>query len=412
MADSSSDKQLPPSEKRLREARADGQVARSRDLGHFAILAVGLVLLSAATPRLLAWLRQVVTTGLSFDARNVAAPGFMLDRLAELVLPVLAFAAVMGTIMALVSLVVAVVSGGWVFTWKALAPDFGRVNPLSGLGRLVSMSQLGEMAKAIGLAIVLALVGGSYLHRHLADFSQAQNVALPAAFALVGEQLLSGLWLLVLVLALFAVVDVPLQRHLHISRLKMSKEELKQEYKQQEGSPEVKGRIKQRMREMSRKRMLAAVPTADLVVMNPTHYAVALKYDEGKMAAPRIIALGADLLAMRIRELAKESKVPVLQAPPLARALYAHGELDREIPLALYSAVAQVLAYVFQLRAALAGRAPMPGDLPTVPVPPELDPHNPAADQALARATAERAAADNADEADAAAARRPGGDRS
>jgi flagellar biosynthetic protein FlhB len=195
---------------------------------------------------------------------------------------------------------------------------------------------------------------------------------------------------------------------MHVSKLKMSREEIKQEHKQSEGSPEVKGRIKQRMREMSRKRMLAAVPSADLVVINPSHFAVALKYDEGKMAAPRIIALGADLLALRIRDIAKESKVPVLQSPPLARALYAHGELDREIPLALYSAVAQVLAYVFQLRAALVGRGPMPGELSSVVVPPELDPLNPAAAQALAQATAERAAADNAEEI---AARRPAGER-
>jgi flagellar biosynthetic protein FlhB len=186
---------------------------------------------------------------------------------------------------------------------------------------------------------------------------------------------------------------------MHVSRLKMSFEEVKQEHKQSEGSPEVKGRIKQRMREMSRKRMLAAVPSADLVVMNPTHYAVALKYDEGKMAAPRIVALGADLLAMRIRDVAKASKVPVLQAPPLARALYAHGELDREIPLALYSAVAQVLAYVFQLRAALIGKAPMPGELATVAVPAELDPNNPAAAAALAKSAAARAAAEREQDA-------------
>jgi flagellar biosynthetic protein FlhB len=409
MADSSSEKQLPPTEKRLREARKDGQVARSRDLGHFAILAAGLTLLTLATPRLVAWLRQVLTTGLSFDATSVAAPGFMLDRLAALLLPVMAFAVALGSAMALVSLVVAVVSGGWVFTMKALSPDFSRVNPLAGLGRIVSKAQLGEMAKAVGLAMLLTIVGGNYLYKHLADFAQAQTMALPAAFASVGEQLLSGLWLLVLVLGVFALVDVPLQRFMHVSKLKMSREEIKQEHKQSEGSPEVKGRIKQRMREMSRKRMLAAVPSADLVVMNPSHYAVALKYEEGKMAAPRIVALGADMLALRIREIAKESKVPVLQSPPLARALYAHGELDREIPLALYSAVAQVLAYVFQLRAALIGRGPMPGELPSVPVPPELDPLNPAAAQVLAKATAERAAADNAEEI---AARRPAGDRS
>ncbi|MBK6852549.1 MAG: flagellar biosynthesis protein FlhB [Burkholderiales bacterium] len=394
MADSSTEKHLPPTEKRLRDAREKGQVARSRDLGHLAVLAAGLVLLIMAMPQLVAWLRGVLATGLSFDARSVASTGFMTDRLAALVLPAVALALGLGTVMALVSLAAAVASGGWVFTLKAIAPDFGRINPLSGLGRIVSKAQLGDMAKAVFLAVLLAIVGGNYLYRHLQDFALAQAMPLPGAFAAVGQTMVSGLWLLMLVLAVFAVVDVPLQRFMHVSRLKMSHEDVKQEHKQSEGNPEIKGQIKQRMREMSRKRMLAAVPQADLVVMNPTHYAVALKYDEGKMAAPRIVALGADLLALRIRDVARDAKVPVLTAPPLARALYAHGELDREIPLALYSAVAQVLAYVFQLRSALIGKAPMPADLASVPVPPELDPHNPAAAAALAKATAARVAAE------------------
>jgi flagellar biosynthetic protein FlhB len=156
----------------------------------------------------------------------------------------------------------------------------------------------------------------------------------------------------------------------------MSHAEVKQEHKELEGNSEVKGKIKVRMREMARKRMMAAVPKADLVVMNPTHYAVALKYEESRMGAPRVVAKGADLVAMAIRDLAKTSRVPVLQAPVLARALYAHAELDREIPAALFAAVAQVLAYVYQLRAAMSGRAPMPGDLPVLQVPDELDPHN------------------------------------
>jgi flagellar biosynthetic protein FlhB len=137
---------------------------------------------------------------------------------------------------------------------------------------------------------------------------------------------------------------------------------------------EVKGRIKQRMREMARKRMLAAVPQADLVVMNPTHYAVALKYDESSMGAPRVVAKGLDLLAFRIRDIATENRVPVLEAPPLARALYANTEVDAEVPMALYSAVAQVLAYVYQLKAALIGQAPMPGNMPDLDVPAALDP--------------------------------------
>jgi flagellar biosynthesis protein FlhB len=172
----------------------------------------------------------------------------------------------------------------------------------------------------------------------------------------------------------FAMVDVPLQRKLLLDRLKMSHQEVKQEHKEAEGNVEVKAKIRARMREMARRRMLAAVPEADLVVMNPSHYAVALKYDDATMAAPRVVAKGTDLLAFKIRDLAKEAKVPVLEAPPLARALYAHAEVDAEVPAALFAAVAQVLAYVYQLRAAFAGRGAMPGGLPPLAVPPELDP--------------------------------------
>ena len=161
---------------------------------------------------------------------------------------------------------------------------------------------------------------------------------------------------------------------------------MKQEHKEIEGNAEVKAKIKVRMREMSRRRMLAAVPKADLVVMNPTHYAVALKYDESKMAAPRVVAKGADLLAMAIRDAAQGAKVPVLQAPVLARALYAHAEIDRVIPAALFAAVAQVLAYVYQLRAALAGHAPMPQAVPEPQLPPGFDPHEENADQPAAGA--------------------------
>ncbi len=192
---------------------------------------------------------------------------------------------------------------------------------------------------------------------------------LPAALAQASATLHGGLVLLLLALALFALIDVPLQRKWLLDRLKMSHQELKQEFKQLEGNGEVKAKMKARMREIAKRRMLAAVPHADLVVMNPTHYAVALKYDDATMTAPRVVAKGADLMALRIRDIANEAQVPVLQAPPLARALYAHAELDREVPTALFAAVAQVLAYVYQLRAAMAGHGAAPAALPDLPVP-------------------------------------------
>jgi flagellar biosynthetic protein FlhB len=377
MADSSSQQRhLPPTERRLRKAREEGQVARSRDLGHLVVLAGGLALLMVAATPLTAWLRDMLGNGLRFDHQMLASTGAMQQRLAELFTPTLLMVLALGSVLSLSAVVAAVASGGWTWTMTPMRPDFSRINPLSGLTRIVSMAQLGDMLKACVLALLLGLVGTLYLKAHLDDFALTQAQPLPTAFAEAGSRVLAGLWLLVLVVAAFALVDVPLQRLMHRSRLKMSAQEVKEEHRQQEGSPEIKNRVKQRMREISKRRMLAAVPKADLVVMNPTHFAVALKYDEAKAGAPRVVAKGADLLAFKIRDLAKEHKVPVLQAPPLARALYANVELDREIPLALYSAVAQVLAYVFQLKNALAGRGPMPGELPAIDVPRELDPVN------------------------------------
>ncbi|MDO9285626.1 MAG: flagellar type III secretion system protein FlhB, partial [Aquabacterium sp.] len=266
------------------------------------------------------------------------------------------------------------VSGGWNFTLKPLAPKFSKLDPLAGLGRMVSGQHLGDLVKASVLALLLGSVGGVWLYLHLGQFHDALTMPLPVALAHTGQALLNGLALLLVVLVVFAAIDVPLQRLNLRNRLKMSHQEVKQEHKEVEGNVEMKGRIKARMREMARKRMLAAVPKADLVVMNPTHYAVALKYDEGAMAAPRVVAKGADLMALKIRDIAREHQVPVLQSPPLARALYTHTEVDHEIPARLFSAVAQVLAYVYQLRAAMAGRGAMPNELPPIAVPPDLDP--------------------------------------
>lgn len=369
------DRQLPASARKLQKAREEGQIARSRDLGHFAALAVGGAGLVAAAPWAARWLQQGLDRALRFDASTVARPELMLERLAELSGTLLWMVLPPGLLMTFVAVCVALAGGGWNWTLKPLLPKFAMLNPLAGIGRLFSKSQLLDALKACVLALLLFGVGALYLRAHLADFGALLSMALPAAAADAAQIVLGGLVLLVLVLAAFAAIDLPLQRHLLAQKLKMSHSEAKQEHKELEGNQEVKGKQKARMREMTKRRMLAAVPKADLVVMNPTHYAVALKYEDGKMAAPRVVAKGADLLAMRIRDLARGAQVPVLQAPVLARALYAHTKLDAEIPAALFAAVAQVLAYVYRLRASLAGQGPNPGELPELPVPAELDPH-------------------------------------
>ena len=373
MADAQ-DRHLPASPKKIRKARSEGQVARSRDLAHLLVVGAGGALLVALLPRLGDWLARILATGLLFDAQMLAQPGVLTQRLATLSWAWLAVLLPLGGASLLLALGASLASGGWNFTLQPLLPNFGKLDPLAGLARMLSGQHLGDLTKACGLALLLGLIGGAYLVTHLPQFHDALALPLPAALAHTGRTLVNGLALLLILLVVFAAIDVPLQRAMLAKRLKMSHQEARQEQKEAEGNIEVKGRIRARMREMAKKRMLSAVPSADLVVMNPTHYAVALKYDPAGMAAPRVVAKGADLLALKIRELATQHRVPVLQAAPLARALFAHTEVDHEIPARLFSAVAQVLAYVYQLRAAMAGQGAMPADLPPIDVPADLDP--------------------------------------
>ena len=386
MSDSSTqNRHLPASERKLQRAREEGQVPRSRDLGHLAAVAVGGAALVLFGPMLADGLRQELGFALRFDAAALAAPGLAGERLTRLTLAFLAVVVPLGGLMLLVATAAALAAGGWLWTLKPVLPDFSKLDPLSGLARLVSKRQSIDALKACGLALAIAFAGGLALHDRAGRFAESLALPLPQAIShaagLLGEALLAP----VAILALFAAVDLPLQRHLHAADLKMSAQEAKQEHKETEGSSEIKSKVRALMRERANRRMLAAVPTANLVVMNPTHYAVALRYDEARMAAPRVVAKGADLMALRIRDSAGLHHVPVLQAPALARALYAHAAIDREIPAALFTAVAGVLAHVYQLQAAMAGAAPQPAPLAEVSVPPELDPHHSGADDASAR---------------------------
>jgi flagellar biosynthesis protein FlhB len=375
MADSAQDKHIPASARKIQKAREDGQVARSRDLGHFAAIAGGGALLVALAPALSGWLKELLAHALTFDVKSLAGTAPMIERLAEGSLRMFALVLPLGAALAVIATAAGVVSGGWNWTLKPIEPKFEKFDPLSGLGRVFSWQQLGETLKACLLALVLGTIGTLWLRAHASDFTHLLGMPLPAALSQAGASLQAGLMLLVLALGVFALIDVPLQRKRLMDRLKMSHQELKDEMRQLEGNAEVKSKVRAMMRERASRRMLAAVPKADIVVMNPTHYAVALKYDDKTMAAPRVVAKGADLLALAIRDLATEHKVPVLQAAPLARALYAHTEVDQEVPAALFATVAQVLAWVYQLRAAMAGQGAMPAVLPALAVPAGMDPN-------------------------------------
>jgi flagellar biosynthesis protein FlhB len=374
MADDAQNRHLPASARKIQKARSDGQVARSRDLGHLAALGVGFGLLIAFAPQFTAWLGQLLGDGLRFDAGTLARGGVMSERLAAAAFQMLAAVLPLGAAIAVTASAAGVLAGGWNFTLKPIEPRFGKLDPLAGIGRMFSRQHLADTLKVCLLAIVLGAIGAFYLRAQLPRFAELIALPLPAALAETGSLLQGGVLLLLLALAAFALVDVPLQRHLLLQRLRMSVEEAKKEHKDVEGNTEVKAKIRLKMREFANRRMLAAVPRADLVVMNPTHFAVALKYDEATMGAPRVVAKGADLLAFRIRDAAQGAQVPVLQAPPLARALYKHAEVDQEIPAVLFGAVAQVLAWVYQVRAALAAGRPLNAPLPAIEIPPGLDP--------------------------------------
>ncbi|HEU4622028.1 MAG TPA: flagellar type III secretion system protein FlhB [Burkholderiaceae bacterium] len=368
------DRNLPASQRRLDQARERGDVARSRDLGHAAGLMAGFGLIAATSPWLLEAGLGIVRGGLTFNSRDTHVTHAMLERFAALGATGVVVTLIAATALLLVAVAASIALGGFVFAPTRVAPDLSRIDPLTGMTKHWSLTSMAETGKLALVACVLAIVAGIYLKLRGEQFVAALALPLPAALSTTGSIILTGCLTLAGVMVVVAGLDVPLQLWRHHSNLRMTLEEVKREAKESEGDPHVKGRIRQLQRERASKRMLAAVPTADVVVTNPTHYAVALKYDDATMRAPRVVAKGADVLAQKIREAADAAGVPRLEAPPLARALYAHAEVDREIPVALYTAVAQVLAWVFQLRAALPGRAQQ--SAPSVDVPPELDPHS------------------------------------
>jgi flagellar biosynthetic protein FlhB len=374
--ESSQEKSLPASERKLQKARKDGQGARSRDLSHLAILGAGAACLLALAPLLMERLQQAMSQQLAFNASTVMAPGHMVSRLQEMVVIGLIASAIFALMTSGAALLSAIGAGGWIFSAKPITPQFSRLNPITGVSNLFSKQQMTNVAKMVLMTAILSFVAWKFMNNSIEQVAMLVLQPSPLAIRHVADWLTSGMSLLLLVVFLAALIDVPVQAYFFKDQLKMTHEEVKQEHKESDGDPHTKGRIRQRQREVADRASVAAVPKADFVVMNPTHYAVALKYDDKTMSAPQVVSRGTDLIAFSIRDIAKKHGVPVLQSPMLARALYAHAELDQAIPAKLYTAAAQVLAYVYRLKAAMRGEGRMPDSVPDPYVPPELDPLN------------------------------------
>ena len=371
---SKEDRQLPASEQRLRKAREEGNVPRSRDVAHLLVMGAGMGALALMGPSLADGMRRLMASTFAFDGQVRL---YFLDALQ----PTLAHLGDLGwrTLAILLSVCAAAIAastipGGFNLSVKALGVKISRISPASGLKRIFSLRNLVEFLKLSLLASLLGAIGSWYAMDRFPEFAALSHGSLAGSVGHAMALVVGGLGLSMLLLFALALFDVPFQWFRHRADLRMARDEAKREHRESEGDPQLKGQIRSRQREAARRRMLSAVPSADIVVVNPTHYAVAIRYDEAAGGAPRVVAKGLDELAMRIQAIARESGVPVLSAPPLARALYAHVELDQEIPQALYVAVAQVLVYVYQLKRWIPGRSTAPQAPVDLPVPTEMDP--------------------------------------
>jgi flagellar biosynthetic protein FlhB len=373
------DRTEQPSAKRLDDARGRGEVPRSRELAMTAVVIAGAGVLLGGSDYFAEGLEGLFELGLKvprealFDAKLL--PRALLEGFRggiQLLMPV-AVATIVAAVLGSIAL------GGWSFSTSALTPNFSRLNPISGFGRIASMNGLVELLKALAKFGVVAVVAGILLWRFGGDFLALGTLSTEAAIGRAAW--LAGVCLtgLAASLLLVAAADVPFQFWHHRRQLKMTKQEARDELKETEGRPEVRSRIRTLQRALATRRMMADVPKADVVAMNPTHYAVALRYDAGTMKAPRVVAKGADLIALQIRRVAQAHKVPIFEHPQFARALYHTSEIGKEISPRLYVAVAQVLTYIYQLtgrgpkgKAPRAARAKGKPQVPVLAIDPDL----------------------------------------
>ncbi|MGZ3183714.1 MAG: flagellar biosynthesis protein FlhB [Telluria sp.] len=380
--DSDAERTEPASAKRLEQAREEGDVPRSRELATFAVLMTAGLGLWLTGGSLVRKLSATLAGGLALPREQAYNPDLLINRVGHDIGGVLLACLPLAGMVMLVMLVSPLLIGGWNFTPKAFMPNFGKLNPIAGLGNLVSTNALVELLKAVAKTLLVAAVAWYVVLSQKDAVIGLALEPLGSATTHLGGLLLRAFLIMVGALGAIALLDGPYQLWHYADKLKMTRQELIQESKESEGNPQIKGKIRQMQREMARKRMMANVPKADVVVTNPTHFAVALKYADNGRGAPKVVAKGTDEVAAKIREIAKEHKVALLEAPALARALYKHTDIDDEIPEALYSAVAEVLAYVYQLRAYTRGSSDHYPERPNkLPVPPEMDPFNPASQQ-------------------------------
>ena len=370
--DTSQEKTEEPTPRKLEKAKEDGDIARSKELNTSAILIVSAICFLVFGRMMGTTMMRIMEFCFSFDPRaswDVIVAGEYVSVVAGEAL--LSIVPLFGFLL-LAALFAPIGLGGWNFSTKALAPKGSRMNPLSGIKRMFSMNSLVELLKGWGKVIVVAtaaiLVLISLKNEFLSMVFQPTETAITHAVEVIAWSFL----LLAASTVLIAIIDIPFQIYSHTKKLRMTMQEIKEEYKNTEGKPEVKAKIRQLQREMANRRMMSDVPEADVIITNPTHYAVALKYDPNAMPAPLMVAKGVDEVAFKIREIGQEYDVPVLEMPALARSIYHNTRIGDEIPEGLYVAVAQVLAYIYQIDQWQKGNMKQRPPKPQTPIPDDL----------------------------------------
>ncbi|MFY0665881.1 MAG: flagellar biosynthesis protein FlhB [Natronospirillum sp.] len=370
--DSSQEKTEEPTPRKLEKAREDGQVARSKELATTVVLVAAAMSFIMFGPLVARQMLDVATFNFAFDPAVKGDTAYMFRHMGASFSAMGIAVAPFFAVMVLAAFAGPLGLGGWNFTTKALMPKGSRINPLAGIKRMFSLNSLVELLKGyakVGLVATMAvLILWSQVDELRAIAREPTRQAIVHAATILGWSFL----LMALTTAIIAAVDIPFQIYSHTKKLKMTFQEVKDEYKNTEGKPEVKAKIRQLQRQMAEGRMMSDVPQADVIITNPEHYSVALKYDPNSMPAPLMLAKGVDEVAMKIREIARENGISIIEMPPLARALYHHTKVGDEIPAELYLAVAQVLAYVFQMNEAKKGQMPPPERKPKVEIPPDF----------------------------------------
>jgi len=346
MADDA-EKTEEPSSKKLEDARKEGNVPKSQDTAAFLTLVVAVVVVYFATSFLTSRIEHLyhyysAMIGTEITPRVAYEIG--LTTLKELVFMVIPLSAVV----ALAGVLASVVQFGFIFTTKPLTPNLSKIDPIKGLGKLFSMKKVIEGVKITAKVAIVFAVAFYYLIQDIHELPTVINFSLEHQIAWLVEKIIMLVAIMLMILFVLAMIDLAIVRMQYTKDLMMSKQEVKDEYKQMEGDPQVKARIKRIQMEMAQKRMMAEVPTADVIITNPTHYAVALRYHKDKENAPRVIAKGIDSMALKIKEIGRENDIQIVENPPLARELYAKCHIDELIPENFYQAVAEVLAFVFK----------------------------------------------------------------